>query len=141
MLEQGVRNDEEYVLHVKALSAVLGEPFGMVLASKFIQGIRDPIIKKVVHCQLDDRYNLGQAIKAFRRATRDERAILAQQQQVKEASSEFNFAQALLTSQENMAKMMESNQKVMMETNQRMVEFVTKVVGQPRGTNLPQINN
>ena len=30
---------------------------------------------------------------------------------------------------------------MMMETNQRMVELVTKVVGQPRGTNLPQRNN
>ena len=60
--------------------------------------------------------------------TRDERVKLAQQQQVKEASSELNFVQALLTSQENMAKMM-------IENYQRMLEMVTKVVGQPKNTN------
>src|SRR5258705_1765606 len=38
VLEQGGRTDEEYVLHVKALFGVLGNQFGLALASKFIQG-------------------------------------------------------------------------------------------------------
>ena len=90
VLEQDDRTDEEYVLHVKGLSGVLGNQFGLALASKFIQGIRNPITKMVVNGHLEDRYNLDQAIKAVLRVTRDERAKLAQQQ-VKEASSEFNF--------------------------------------------------
>ena len=97
----------------------------------------------MVHCQLDDQYALDQVIKAFLRATREERAHQAQQQQkireAKEGISEFNFAQALL----NMAKMMiENNQRIMTENNQRMMEMVTKVVEQPRNINQqPQGNN
>ena len=141
VLEQDDRTDEECVLHVKGLSGVLGNQFGLALASKFIQGIKNPITKIVVNGHLEDRYDLGQGIKAFLRVMRDERAKLVQQQQVKGANTEFNFAQALLTSQGNMVKMIENNQRMMMEANQRMLEMVTKVVGQPKNTNQQSLSN
>ena len=141
VLEQGDRTDEEYILHVKGLSEVLGNQFGLALASKFIQGIKNPISKMVVNGHLEDRYNLDQAIKAFLRVTRDERVKLVQQQQLKEANLEFDFTQALLTSQENIAKMMENNQRMMIEANQRMLEMVTKVVGQPKNTSQQSPSN
>ena len=65
IMEQGSRTDDEYVRHVQELYTILEEPFGQGLASKFVQGIKDPITKKVVHCQLDDQYTLEQVIKAF----------------------------------------------------------------------------
>ena len=55
---------------------VLGHQFGLALASKFIQGIKNLIIKTVVNDYLEDRSDLSQAIKAFLRVTRDERAKL-----------------------------------------------------------------
>ena len=38
VLEQADRTDEEYVCHVKELFGVLGDPFGMALASKLSTG-------------------------------------------------------------------------------------------------------
>ena len=53
ILEQGDRTDDEYVRYVKELFGVLGGPFGMALASKFIQGIRDPTTRlSTVNCMI-----------------------------------------------------------------------------------------
>ena len=75
---------------------ILGEPFGQGLASRFAQGIKDHIGKKVVHCQLDDQYTLDQVILGSQ--SPKERVEQAQGQQklkeAKEAGCEFNFAQA-----------------------------------------------
>ena len=81
VLEQGDRTDEDYVRHVKDLSRILREQFGVALASKFIQDIKDSkdaLTRKVVHGQLDDKYDLGQVVKAVLWATRVGRAALAQ---------------------------------------------------------------
>lgn len=76
-LKQGNKTNEDYVKQVKELSGILGDRFNAALATKFVTGMKEPTIQKVVYGQLDDKFNLDQAVKAFLRATRDDRTVLA----------------------------------------------------------------
>ena len=128
VMEQGERTDNEYAGYVQELHTILGEPFGPALASKFVQGIKDPITRKIVHGQLDDKYSMSEVLKAFLRATRDDRTVQAQRQlqekkEKEQGGRDFDLAKAVISSQENIAKMV-------VESNQKMVEMMTKAMGQ-----------
>ncbi|KAI5804099.1 hypothetical protein DFH27DRAFT_610132 [Peziza echinospora] len=63
-LEQGERDDEDYYRFTKELAPILG-PYEKQLGRKFVQGIRDPVVRKVVTGNLSKSYKIDEALVQF----------------------------------------------------------------------------
>ena len=69
-LEQGALSSEEYIDKSNDLFAVLGEEYSMVLATKFMDGIRDPMTRVMVDSQVDKPYALPAVLRVFSKSTK-----------------------------------------------------------------------
>ena len=68
-LEQGALLSNEYIDKSNDLFTVLGEEYSMMLATKFMDGIRDPMTRVMVDSQVDEPYALPMVLRAFSKST------------------------------------------------------------------------
>ena len=69
-LNQGAMSSDEYIDKSNDLFAILGEEYSMVLATKFMDGIRDPTTRVIVDSQVDEPYTLLAVLRAFLKSTK-----------------------------------------------------------------------
>jgi len=103
-LSQNDLSNGEYVLHAENICNHLGESYNQTVALKFMQGIKDPITRKLVHGILENNHNFSDVTLAFLKATRGETSSKTQNQvEIQE--------KAAMDLQASMVKMMLDNSR------------------------------
>ena len=77
-LRQGDLTSREYAEKAEGLFAALGDDYSLILASKFLQGLWDPMLKYVMDGHLDGLLRFWEVIRVFTRCTqtlRQEEAV------------------------------------------------------------------
>ena len=77
-------SSDEYIDKSNDLFAILGEEYSMVLATKFMYGIRDPTARGMVDSQVDEPYALPAVLRSFSKSTKSIRRHEMMSQQVDE---------------------------------------------------------
>ena len=77
-------SSDEYIDKSNDLFSILGEEYSMVLATKFMDGIRDPTTRVMVDSQVDEPYALPAVLRAFSKSTKSIRRQEMMSQKVDE---------------------------------------------------------
>ena len=89
-LSQGPLSSEKYVDKANDLFATLGEEYSMVLATKFVDGIGDNIVKYLIDVQAEDVYRFPEVIKAFEKCMKSQQRRELAAQRLEESREVFN---------------------------------------------------
>ena len=68
-LKQGELTSKEYAEKAEGLFAALGDEHSVMLANKFLQGLRDPMLKYVMDGHLEAPFRFREVIRVFTRCT------------------------------------------------------------------------
>ena len=136
-LQQGSRTYDEYLQYVDdlhdILSGVEGGDHDPTLAKKFVQGIKDPLIRRMVNVMVTE-VTYENVREVYLKATKEEREVEAQQRLVEETAKlgkDEGFTKSLLEVQASMAQMMKDNQMSMaqmVKDNQRIMEIFAQTI-------------
>ena len=105
-LKQGEMYCEDYLRAADELHDIIGEGrHEVMLTARFMQGISDPVTKRMVHSMVDEPYSYHSAREAFLKTTKEEREREARQKMVEKETAKDGdgFAKSLLEVQNSMA--------------------------------------
>ena len=123
-LEQGVLSSDEYIDKSNDLFAILGEEYSMVLATKFMDGIRDPMTRVMVDSQVDEPYALPAVLRAFSKSTKSIRQQELMSQQVDERrGNKLDAADVMMEAMRNNTEAIRNSQQLVYQVGELIKEL------------------